>query len=238
MAIKLLTLDLDNTLWETDPVIVKAEQASYNTLIEQAPGVADLYSLEGLREYKNQLAECYPSLVHQISRLRFETLRRVALQAGIEHDKAEAIAEKAFAVFMQERSNLTLFDGVLDALQTLAEELPLIALTNGNANLKAVGIDHLFTAHFSAEDVGAAKPEANLFHAALQHQQVEPHECLHIGDHPHQDIDAARQLGFHTLWVNALELQWPDDLDSPRHSIQHLSELVEAIADIKSVAQG
>lgn len=232
MTIKLLTLDLDNTLWETDPIIIRAEQASYDALINLAPGVKDLYGMEELRDYKNQLAECYPSLAHQISKLRFETLRRVIMQSGLSHEEAERIAEQAFAVFLQERSNLTLFEGALASLQTLAQQFPLIALTNGNANLQTVGIDHLFTAHFSAEEVGAAKPAADLFNAAMEHQQVQPHECLHIGDHPHQDIDAARQLGFSTLWVNAVDLQWPKELTAPEHSIEHLGQLADRVQHI------
>lgn len=229
MTIQVLTFDLDNTLWETDPVIVRAEQASYHKLLHLCPRVTDLYTLEGVREYKGQLAECYPTLAPQISRLRYETLRRIVLQTGADPDKAASIATAAFDTFMEERSNLALFDGALDALKQLAQHFPLIALTNGNASLQAVGLDHLFCAHFSAENVGAAKPEPDMFQAALEHQNVQPHQCLHIGDHPHQDVDAARQLGFHTLWVNVLDQAWPDELAAPSHQIQHLNELVSAI---------
>lgn len=229
MSIQVLTFDLDNTLWETDPVIIRAEQASYQALLQHCPHVADLYTLEGVREYKGQLAECYPSLAPQISKLRYETLRRIALQAGVDHDQAARVATSAFDVFMEERSRLTLFDGALAALEELAQRFPLIALTNGNANLAAVGLDHLFSAHFSAEQVGTAKPEPDMFQAALAHQNIKPHQCLHIGDHPHQDVDAARQLGFHTLWVNVLDQTWPDELASPSHQIQHLDELVATI---------
>lgn len=236
MAIKLLTLDLDNTLWETDPVIARAEQASYDALITRSPAIADLYSITGLRDYKSQLAECYPTMAHQVSRLRLETLRRIALQAGHAHNDAQDIAEFAFDTFMAERSNLTLFEGARQALETLADEFPLIALTNGNASLEVVGLDHLFAAHFNAEEVGAAKPDAHLFNAALAHQQVQPHECLHIGDHPHQDIDAARTVGFHTVWVNVLDLHWPEAISAADVSIQHLSQLTDAVKRCQQLA--
>lgn len=227
--LKLITLDLDNTLWETDPVIEIAERLSYEALVSLAPGVSDLYSITGLRHYKAELAECYPSLAHQISTLRYETLRRTALQAGCDHDSAARIAQQAFDVFYEERSKLTLFEGARDALTHLSSQYPLIALTNGNANLAAVGIDHLFSAYFNAESVGAAKPEPDLFHAALEHQGVRAEDCLHIGDHPVQDIHAARTLGFQTLWVNALNLDWPNDVPPPPYRIHHLSELVPAV---------
>jgi FMN phosphatase YigB (HAD superfamily) len=39
VTIQVLTFDLDNTLWETDPVIVRAEQASYHKLCTSAPAL-------------------------------------------------------------------------------------------------------------------------------------------------------------------------------------------------------
>jgi FMN hydrolase / 5-amino-6-(5-phospho-D-ribitylamino)uracil phosphatase len=225
LALKLITLDLDNTLWETDPVILRAEQASFDSLIQLCPSVADLYDAQSLNQYRCDLAECYPDLRHQVSKLRLETLRRVCLQAGCHHDKAAELAQQAFDVFFEERSRIDLFDGALDALQWLNERYMLIALTNGNSDLEKVGIRHLFSEHYNAEQTGAAKPAPDLFMAALERAGVAAHECLHIGDHPQQDIDAARRLGFHTLWVNALGQRWPEAVEPPQWQLQDLQSL-------------
>ena len=236
MPLKLITLDLDNTLWETDPVILRAEQASFDYLVQRCPAVADLYDAASFNQYRLDLAESYPSLRHQVSKLREETLRRVCLQMGCEREEAAVIAEDAFAVFYAERSRLDLFEGALDALRWMSDRYPLIALTNGNANTEQAGIRHLLQEHFNAEQTGAAKPAPDLFMAALRHAGVEPHECLHIGDHPLQDIAAARDLGFHTLWVNVLDLQWPQDQQPPQWQLEDwrdmpslLSRLVASI---------
>ncbi|MDP2505457.1 MULTISPECIES: HAD family hydrolase [unclassified Oceanobacter] len=229
MALKLITLDLDDTLWHTAPVMQRAEQACYDWICAQCPGFADLYSRDGLRQYKSELAECYPSLQHQISRLRFETLRRAALQTGCDSSTAHDLASAAFEVFSQERSTLELFAGAETMLQQLSARWPLIAATNGNADLERVGIHHYFSAHLNAETVGAAKPQGDIFLAALAHAGVEAHECLHIGDHPHHDIDAARTVGLHTLWVNLDNRIWPDTFSPPTLQVRTLSEVVELI---------
>lgn len=95
MAIKLVTLDLDNTLWQTDPVIIKAEQACHRWIVENVPQAAEFYTFDALREYKNTIAECYPQLRHKVSELRIEVLRRVflprpesaAMKVAIKHNR-------------------------------------------------------------------------------------------------------------------------------------------------------
>lgn len=233
MAIKLITLDLDNTLWETDPIIVKAEKACHDWLVTNVPQAAEFYTLEALRQYKNDIAESFPQLRDKVSALRLEVLRRVFLQAGISGDEGREKAQQAFDVFYKTRSEVTLFEGALDALQTLQNDYSLIAATNGNADLKLIGIDHLFDAHFSAEQVGAPKPQADLFEAALAHAGVNPEECIHVGDHQEQDIVAAKRLGIKTIWVNLCDAAWAEQECVPDQEITHLSQLVSAVAALQ-----
>lgn len=232
-----LTLDLDNTLWHVDPVIKQAERAMHEWMQTHTPTAARFYTLPALQEYKQQIAECYPQLRHQISQLRREVMRRVFMQAGHNSDDARALAEQAFNVFYQARSQVTLFDGALNALTELAKEYRLIALTNGNADLAMIGIDHLFDAHFNAEHIGANKPDPALFYAAAQHAQCSPEQMIHIGDHPQQDIWAAQQVGAKTIWVNALAQTWPDELRPADYTIEHLSQLSTAVASVNERAE-
>lgn len=229
MAIKLITLDLDNTLWETDPVILKAEKACHNWVVENVPQAAEFYTFEALRQYKNDIAECYPHLRDKVSELRIEVLRRVFLQAGIRGDEGRQKALQAFAVFYKARSEVTLFEGALAALETLKKDYQIMAVTNGNADLKLIGIDHLFDAHFNAENVGAAKPHPDMFEAALNKAAVSPADCIHVGDHQEQDIVAAKRLGMHTIWVNLSDAAWVEDECVPDQEITHLSQLNAAV---------
>lgn len=229
-----ITLDLDNTLWHVDPVIKQAERAMHEWMHTHTPTAARFYTLPALQEYKQQIAECYPNLRHQISQLRREVMRRVFMQAGYDSEQARALAEQAFAVFYKARSQVTLFDGALEALTDLAQDYRLIALTNGNADLAMIGIDHLFDAHLNAEHVGANKPDPALFHAAAKHAQCSTEQLIHIGDHPKQDIWAAQQMGAKTIWVNVMAQTWPASLQPADQTIDHLSQLTTTVALLAS----
>ena len=102
-------------------------------------------------------------------------------------------------------------------LETLADSYTLGALSNGNADLKRIGIRELFGFHHSAESIGRRKPDPDMFQAALHSAGVQPEQALHVGDHPVEDVDAARQHGFHAVWANLIDLRWPSDLDKPEH---------------------
>lgn len=231
-SIALVTVDLDNCLWETDAVIINAERISFEVLVHQIPEIAELFTIETLREYKQDLASCFPAMAHQVSKLRFETLRRACLQAGYTGDHARLAAQTAFDAFYRERSNISLFDGALDALKELANDFHLIALTNGNADLEQIGIRQLFDHHICAEEAGAAKPDPLIFDTALGRYGLKPHQAIHIGDHPHQDIEGARSHGMHTIWVNVLNLEWPSELAPANHQISHLAQLPDTVRAI------
>lgn len=234
MTVQLITLDLDNTLWETEPVIIRAEQACFQWLEQHCPSVTQLYSLESFREYKHQLAQSYPQWQHQISKLRLEALRRAIMQAGCDIQVAEEKAQQAFDVFMQARNRVTLFDGVPEVLSQLKQRYSLIALTNGNADLAMIGIQDLFDACFHAEQTGAAKPAPDLFLAALKYTNLDASQAIHAGDHQEQDILAAKQLGYKTVWVNLKQQRWQYSDNQPDQTIQKISQLPDAIAKIIS----
>lgn len=234
MSIRLLTFDLDNTLWYVDPVIIRAEQASYDWLVQQCPAIASLYnSPDSIREYRNQIAACYPELSFRVSKLREETLRLVLMQAGVEHERAAQLAQQAFAVFYNERNNIVLSDGAVEALSELQQHYQLMAITNGNASLQRAGVAQFFSQHFSAEVFGQPKPLPGMFNAAMEIAQVSPQQAIHIGDHPQDDIKAAASLGMKTIWMNYRQQPWPLTDIKPDAVITDLFQLVTAVSALK-----
>ena len=83
MPIKLLTFDLDHTLWDTDPVIRSAEQSMMAWIASHSPETLSLYDIDSFHEYKLQVAESYPEFKPRLSALRTETLYRIFLQKCI-----------------------------------------------------------------------------------------------------------------------------------------------------------
>ena len=83
-------------------------------------------------------------------------------------------------MFHDARNRVTFFPGALEVLETLADSYTLGALSNGNADLKRIGIRELFGFHHSAESIGRRKPEPDMFRAALRSPRslASEHELL------------------------------------------------------------
>ena len=233
MQIKLITLDLDNTLWHTDPVIKRAEEAQWQRAKELNPSLDQHFTAEKLQELKINIASQHPELRHKLSKLRLEFLYQVFIASGSHDQQARLFSEQTFSVFLQVRNQVTLFPDALNLLQSLQQNYHVIALSNGNADLKAIGIDHLFDAHFHAENVDQPKPHSDMFLAALEYANVQASESIHIGDHPDQDILAAQQLGFNTIWANILGQQWPLDLIPADNELSQISQLTRILTQYR-----
>lgn len=229
MSLKLITFDLDNTLWHTEPVIIKADEIQWQSILSHCPEVKDAFSKVRFEQLKKQVAADNPHLIHKLSLLRLECLFQLFLECGLTEDQSRAFSGRVFADFIQARNQVELFPHALDLLKALQARYQVIALSNGNANLTTIGLDHLFDAHFHAENVKQPKPHSDMFLAALDHAQVHAPQALHIGDHPEQDIAAAQQLGFKTIWANVLNQTWPKHMPRADHDINNLSDITSLL---------
>lgn len=204
-AIQAITFDLDDTLWDTLPVIRAAEEELFQWLSECYPEVARQHDSDSLRAMRMTLARNNPDRAHDLTWLRRESLRQVGETAGY---PGEAVAEEGFEVFIAARHNVAFFDDVLPALTELSGSFRMAALSNGNADVFRLGLEHVFEFALSAGDVGRAKPHSAMFEAACERLGLAPHEVLHVGDHPEHDIQGAAAVGLRTAWINRLEQPW------------------------------
>jgi putative hydrolase of the HAD superfamily len=82
--IKLITFDLDDTLWDTAPVIISAEAVLREWLAEHAPNLGPV-PVEHLWAIRTRLVEADPSFKHRISALRRQVLFHALEDAGYAH---------------------------------------------------------------------------------------------------------------------------------------------------------
>lgn len=204
-----LTLDLDDTLWPVMPAIEAAERAVQDWLETHCPEAARDWSLEGMRKLRDSIQLRYPDLQHDYTALRQIALREVLAPYG--HGEREVMT--AFEVFYAARNAVQLYPEAGDALERLARRLPLVAVSNGNACLRRIGLSGLFRAQIHAREFGQAKPQPGIFLAACRAARSEPARTLHIGDHPEQDVRGAIGAGLQAAWINRQRLPWP--LTSP-----------------------
>ena len=227
MSLHALTLDLDDTLWPVGPTIARADTLMWQWLGRHAPathGARDGATLAALRA---AVARERPDWAHDMSAMRLETVRRALLAAGDD----PALAEPAFEVFYSERQRVALYDDVLPALARLAARWPLVALSNGNADVRRVpGLAPFFHAALSARELGVGKPAPEAFAEACRRAGASPARTLHIGDDPALDVDGALAAGLQAAWV-----QRPDALASrrpfgtPQHEVSRLDVLADRL---------
>ena len=231
MAIEVITFDLDNTLWDVDPALLRAEQVQREWLLKHRPGAIEAYDHEGLWEFKKSVWRRHPHLLHPVSLMRIQMLYELQVAAGFSESESTSGAEQAFDAFVQERHKVVLYEEALDVLQQLASRYRLGALTNGNADIYKTDAGEYFDFAFLAEHVGASKPHPDMFHAALERAGVEAGEIVHVGDNPEHDIRGAREVGMHTIWMNSQGEAWPGGQRADRE-IENLTDLPAAIASL------
>ena len=221
MTIELITFDLDDTLWDTAPVIVRAEAVLRDWLTTHAPkaGALEVADFQALR--LRVLTE-QPELKHRISALRRRVLFHALQDTG--YGDAQRLADEAFEVFIEARHALEVFAQAEPTLAELARDYALGVVTNGNADVRRIGLGHHFKFVLCAEDIGIAKPDARLFHEALLRGAVTAGAAVHVGDHPGDDIAGAQQAGLRAVWFNPGGKHWDGD-KAPDAEIGCLSKL-------------
>ena len=229
--IKVVTFDLDNTLWDVKPTLHKAEQTQRQWLMTHRPGAVDHYDHESLWDFKLDVAKRHPQFAHQISKLRIQFLYELQRQAGFGEEESQLGAETAFAVFLNIRHQVVLYEEALAVLEQLARHYTLGALTNGNADIYKTDAAEYFDFAFLAEDLDASKPAPDMFHAAMAHTGANPQQIIHVGDHSEHDVAGAQAVGMHTVWVNLARKPW-DGGERAQQEIENLAELPGAIQRI------
>ena len=211
VAIRALTLDLDDTLWPVWPALERADRDVHDWLRAHHPTVADAWPIPAMRELRARIAAERTDLAHDFTTQRHLTMRYAFAACGIDEAPVDALWE----VYFSARNAVDLYEDSLPALRRIAGRWPVAALTNGNADLDRVGIAAHFRHHVSAREVGVPKPDPAIFRAAVERLGAAPHEVLHVGDDPALDVAGARAAGLRVAWINRRGEPWPDALGAP-----------------------
>jgi HAD superfamily hydrolase (TIGR01549 family) len=221
--IKAITLDLDDTLWPVWPVIERAEAALDQWLGRHAPMTAALFANPTARhDIREQVLRTRPELKSNLSAIRREAIR-LALYRSKENP---LLAEEAFEVFFAARHEVTLFDDAVLALEFFSARYPVVALSNGNADVHRIGLGPYFRAAISAQEFGVGKPDPRIFVAAAGAVDVLPHNVLHVGDDAALDVLGALNAGMQAAWVNRADHLWSHEI-LPHESVSNLTELCD-----------
>jgi len=195
---KAILFDLDDTLWPIAPVILQAEDSLFAWLREHAPRVAERFTIDGLRRARMALLASQPEFHLDLGKLRRAGLHAAFAEAGEDGAKVELAMLQFFAA----RNAVTPYDDVLPGLDRLRGRVLVGSISNGNADLKAIGLSHHFKVSVAAHELGVAKPDAAIFLEACRLLDVAPEDAVYVGDDVLLDVQGAQRAGLRAVWMN------------------------------------
>ncbi len=221
-AIRAVTLDLDETLWPFAPVAARIREALDAFLAEHAPQTAARYEQAAVDEALAVVRKDRDDLANDIGALRRAVLAHLLEAAG----EDPALADPAFEVIFAARQQIELFSDSAAALDRLAARVPLLAITNGNADLELTGVSRWFVGCVAAHDVGVAKPHPAVFSTASERLGLPSGQILHAGDDLETDVGGALAAGFQAVWV---QRALPGEAPSGARTVVDLGALADLV---------
>lgn len=227
-----LSFDLDNTLWDVDSIIIKAEQQMRQWLAEHTPEAHAAYQPDNLQRLRERVVQDHPHAITDLSFMRIQLLFELMQECGYGVRESRHNAEQAFDVFFAGRNTIEFYPGALDTLHTLAESYRLLALTNGNADINRAGLGDLFDGAVNSAEAGAKKPDPKIYHHFLDKFQLNKSHVVHIGDNLVDDIQGAHNVGLRSIWVN-LQGHAPGPEDAQPHAeVTELNQLIVLVDEL------
>ncbi|TWI57530.1 putative hydrolase of the HAD superfamily [Pseudomonas duriflava] len=228
MTIRLITFDLDDTLWDIAPVIHSAEAALKAWMEAEAPRLGPV-PVEHLWEIRDRLLGQDAGLKHRVSELRRRVIHGALQDAGYAEPEAGQLAEQGFQIYLAARQQVTLYEDVHETLEKLSLRYDLGVLTNGNANVHEIGLADYFRFALCAEELGIGKPDPHPFNEAIRRAGVPAETAVHVGDNPVDDIQGAQRAGLRAVWFNPTAKPWEGDTlpDAEIRSLKELPAVIE-----------
>ncbi|MDU8923609.1 HAD-IA family hydrolase [Pasteurellaceae bacterium LIM206] len=197
---KVISFDLDDTLYDNSQVILNAEQNCLDFL-NKISGINELTET-CWQQWKQRTARQIPRLSEDVTAWRTKTIQTILKAYGKPAEEIEHIAAASMRHFLIWRHKIDVPVQSIRILNRLKTRYKLTALTNGNVDPVRIGLSQ-FDLILTGGKQGRAKPHSDLFHQTAEHFAVDPGEILHVGDNLITDVQGAVQAGCQAVWLNA-----------------------------------
>lgn len=234
MKYKHLFFDLDNTLWD----FAKNSHETFNELyrdnlvghgkIPSAEAFIDVYTIHNTR-----LWGLYRDNLISKEELRDTRFLITLNEFGID-DKELAARLSDEYIYKSPRKGI-LFPGTIETLESLKDRFQLHIITNGfeeiqHLKLAFAGLSPYFECLITSEQAGSKKPDAGIFHYALEQAGARVEESLMIGDDLEVDIIGARAIGMDTILFDPFNLNTTSQ--EPTHRVDYIPDILPFIENM------
>ncbi|GHF88841.1 HAD-IA family hydrolase [Thalassotalea marina] len=205
---KAISFDLDDTLYSNYPVMI-AVDAKMQQYFQALLPAGQEYGYHFWLPYKKQALTLNPLLQHDVGKLRRHSYSLGFTALGYSTDDAQQMAAEALSYFVSQRSNFEVPNAVHQLLEALKQRWPLVAISNGNVDTKAINIAQYFDLIYHAGGAFKQKPEPDMFAHTCQTLAIKPQELLHVGDCGANDVIGAIRYGCQAAWISTYDVGEP-----------------------------
>ncbi|MDD6317348.1 MAG: HAD-IA family hydrolase [Succinatimonas hippei] len=198
--VRAISFDLDDTLYDNQPVITSAEKR-FSLYLKNHFALPDVVADPVFwRTYSDDCIRRYPQLDNDVTRLREVMLVRALKDLG--HPIDEGMAKQLTAYFIKIRSQIVVPKSSFELLSELHARYPMACLSNGNSDINQDGLAGYFDYDLRPSVDGCrCKPNQDLFVHFARLAGVKPCEVLHVGDDPFTDVYGAVAAGCQCAWL-------------------------------------
>ena len=222
-----ISFDVDQTLIDTDRVIMRSMESVRDELIKRVPGertrrlsVAEMWSIRD-REERD-----YVGNVRDFDEIRRRSFLRMLDHIGY---MGPDLSTRLNEVYLEHRYNdIEPYEDVVSMLDALASRFKLGLLSNGNNYPEYFGLADRFDFAVYAQDIGIEKPDPRTFQIAVERAGCSLNQLLHVGDSLVTDVEGAQAVGVRAVWLNRDEDPNETGIE-PDHEIKSLTELPAVI---------
>ena len=235
-GIRVVLFDLDDTLF-AHRAAVEAGILRYAETLGPPYGTAEADEVVTLwHDLEEEHYHSYLAGDMDFEGQRQARARDFAARHGVELDDAQASAW--FADYFEHYvAAWSLHDDALPALDALEATLPGVRfglITNGDLafqgrKVQAVGLDARMEHLIASGEVGVAKPDAAIFHAACDAFSVRPDQAAYVGDRLRTDAIGSARAGLTGVWLNRRNAvpSPEDELDAATAGVRTIASLAE-----------
>lgn len=223
MNITAISFDVDQTLIDTDRVIMRSMESVRDELIKRLPGERTWnLTVEEMWAIRDREEKDYVGKVRDFDEIRRRSFLRMLDHVGY---TGPDLSTRLNEVYLKHRYNdIVPYEDVVPVLDVIAPRFKLGLLSNGNNYPEYFGLADRFDFAVYAQDIGIEKPDPRTFQIAVERAGCSVDQLLHVGDSRETDVEGAQAVGVRAVWLNRDEV--PNDTGiEPDHEIKSLTEL-------------
>ena len=136
------------------------------------------------------------------------------------------------------REAYRLYEDALELLVWLSGRLALGLITNGAGDTQRekllwFGLERYFDVIAISGEIGAAKPDAELFRFALDKLAISPEDAWYVGDNLYSDVAGAKAAQLTAVWLNRNGAQRNAGDPEPDLEVVSLMDLLTVVAGMQ-----